>query len=122
MYELKKKNKDAISSEDEANCIQFFMTWKVDSSKEFCVTSYLIEHDRSCVWDKDKLMQLAKYYKLTNIQDCPIEYTLLIHENTILRARMNATREEECYKFEMTLSETSIKDDTDWPPYFDLDG
>jgi hypothetical protein len=122
MYELKNTkqfNKSAISSEDEARCIQLFMTWKVDVSKEFCVYSCLIEHDRRCVWDKDKLLELARRYKLHDIH-VPIEMTYLMRDNTVLMKRVNVIREEDCYKLEMTISQGSIKYDTWMPRYVDV--
>jgi hypothetical protein len=46
----------------------------------------------------------------------------LIHDNTVLITRMNVTREEECYKLEITVAESSIENnDTQRPYYIDLD-
>jgi hypothetical protein len=125
MYEVKRKNmkqsnKDAISSEDETRCIQFPIFWKVNNSKGFCVNSFLMEHDERRVWDNDKLMELARRYAF-DIQHSPIEETYLMHDNTTLMTRVNLAREEECYKLEMTISKTSIKDDTFRIEYFGID-
>jgi hypothetical protein len=52
VYELRNTrrfNKDVISSEDEATRTQLVIIWKVNSSKEFQVSSRLIEHDKDHV-------------------------------------------------------------------------
>jgi hypothetical protein len=117
MYELKRKNtkqfnKNVTSSGDETRCIQLVMVWEVNDSRELCVVSYLIEHDKGCIWDKDNLMKLAKWYKLYDVQYVPIEVTYLMRDNRVLMTRANVTREVECYKLDMTISETSIKYNT----------
>jgi hypothetical protein len=122
MYELKNTkqfNKDAISSEDEVKCVQLLMILEVNHSKKFCVVSHLIEHDKAHVWDNDRLMRLAKQYMLYDIH-IPIEETWLMHDNTVLMTRVNVAREKACYKLEMTLSEASIKYDTQRPLYIGL--
>jgi hypothetical protein len=70
MYELKNTkqfNKDAISIEDETTCTRLVMIWEVNSSKEFCVVSCLIENDKGHIWDRNNLVKLAKWYKLYDI-------------------------------------------------------
>jgi hypothetical protein len=62
-------------------------------------------------------MTLAKHYELFDIQDGPFEDTWLMDDNRVLMTRLNATRKKECYKLEMTISETNIKDDTERPAY-----
>jgi hypothetical protein len=124
MYELKgtkQFNKNTISSEDEARRIQLFMIWKVNSSKEFLAVSDLIEHDKSRVWNGDELTKLANRYTLRDIQHVPIEVTYLMRDNTVLMTRVNVTREKECYKLEMTISEGNIKEDTEIPWYYGID-
>jgi hypothetical protein len=126
MYELRRRNakqfnKSAIFSEDEARRTQIFIIWKINSSEEFCAVSSLIEHDKSCVWDRDRLMKLAKWYKPFDVQHGPIELAYLMRDNTVLMTRVNVTREKERYKLEMTISEGSIKYDTQRPDYIDLD-
>jgi hypothetical protein len=95
--------------------------WKVNSSKEFYVYSSLIEYDKSHVWDRDKLTKMTEYCKMFNIQHCPIEETYLMHDNKVLMTRLDVTREAECYKLEMTISEASINKDTQRPRYVDMD-
>jgi hypothetical protein len=119
MYRLKRKNTD--QSDEEETCIQLVIIWKVNNVRDFCAFSLLIEHDKSCIWDENKLLKLAKHYKLANIQHGLIETTWLIHDNTVLMAKVDATREEESYKLEMTVSEEGIEDDTQRPVYIDLD-
>jgi hypothetical protein len=121
MYNLKNTDpfSEAISSE-EATSIQIVMTLKIYKSGKFCVYSSLIEHDKGYIWDSDKLMKLVKYFKLYDLQRDPIEVTYLMYNNTVLMARINITCEEEYYKLEITLSETSIKDDTRRLEYFDV--
>jgi hypothetical protein len=71
MYELKnigQFNNNSISSEYETIQTQLFMVWKINNSKEFCVYSQLIEHDKGRVWDRDRLMKLAKHHQLYDIQ------------------------------------------------------
>jgi hypothetical protein len=123
MYELKNTkqfNKNASSLLDEATYIQLVMIWKVNNSREFCEVSDMIEHDKGRVWDRSGLMKLVKCYKLYDIQHVPIEKTYLMHDNTVLMTRVNATREEECYKLEITLSEVSINKYTRRLQYIDL--
>jgi hypothetical protein len=129
MYELQRKNinqfnENTISGEEEeeATCIQLVITWTVDSFKKFYVASYLIEHDEDRVWNEDNLMKLIDSCGLCETQHGPIEETYLMYDDIVLSIRMNATHEEECYKLEMIISETSIKDDTRRLWHVDLDG
>jgi hypothetical protein len=125
MYNLHKKNtvqsnEKAISSE-ETTCIQLVVIWEVNRSKEFYVVSHLIEHDKSLVWNRDRLMKLAERYNAHHIQHDSIEDTWIIHDYTVLMTRVNVVCEEECYKLEMTISEASIRDDTQIPRYTGMD-
>jgi hypothetical protein len=128
MYKLQRKNinqsnEDSIPGEEEATCIQLVIIWIVNnSSKEFSAASYLLEHNEDSAWCRCELMKLEKYCKLTNIQYGIIEDTWLMHDNTVLLKRVNVTCEEKCYKLDMTISETSIKEDTQRPRYIDLNG
>jgi hypothetical protein len=124
MYKLQRKsvgqsNKGAISNE-EATCTQLVVIWKVNNSKKFCATSFLIEHDKRHVWDKNRLMRLTSYYQTINIHG-PIEETYLMYGSTVLMTSLNATRKAECYKLEMTISKTSMKDDTQRLQYIDVE-
>jgi hypothetical protein len=126
MYKLKRKNNEQsnneiISNKEEAICVQFIIIWNAWRLGELSVASDLIEHDKDRIWDEDKLVELIKCYKLFNIQHETIEETILMRDNTMLMTILNATREEEYYKLDMTISETSIKDDTRRPYYFDMD-
>jgi hypothetical protein len=120
MYKLQRKNIDQ-SDDEEAISTQFFMIWEVDSFRNFCTVSYLIEHDEGKVWDEDKLMDLAERYSIHQIQYGHIEETWLMRDNTVLMTCLNVTYEEECYKLEMTISEASMRDDTRRPRYIDVD-
>jgi hypothetical protein len=119
MYKLQKNNID--QSNDEATYIQLIMIWNVNRSKNFFVNSFIAEYDQGCVWDEDRLMKLAKNCRPFNIQHGSIEDTWLMHDHTVLMTRMDITREEKCYKIEMTISETSIKDDTQRIQYIDME-
>jgi hypothetical protein len=125
MYKLQRKNTDQSDEDnifnEEETCIQFFIVWKVNSSKEFYVVSFLIEHDKDRVWNRDGLMKLAERCKQFNMQHGLIEDTWLMRGNTVLMTRMNVTCEEECYKLKVIISETNIKDDTQKPLYIDVD-
>jgi hypothetical protein len=126
MYEIKRKstkrfNRNTTSSEDETTCTQLFIAWELKNSIEFCAFSSLIEHDKGCIWDGDNLMKLADWYNLTNIQYSPIEMTYLIYDNTVLMTKIDASYEEGCYKLEMTISEGSIKYNTQRPRYIDVE-
>jgi hypothetical protein len=126
MYKLQRKNIDqsngeTISSKEEATCIQFIIIWKVKNHSEFHAYPFLIEHDEGHVWDSAKLMELAFVCGLLNIQYIPTEETWLMHDNAVLMTSLNITHEEECYKLEMTISEGSIKDDTQRLWRVDLD-
>jgi hypothetical protein len=124
MYELKtttQSNQNVISSEDEVRCIQLAIIWKINNSKELCVVSYLIEHDKYHVWDRDELMKLVKRYQVFSVQYTPIEETYLIQDNTVLMTYLYITREGEGYKLDMTISEERIRDDTQRPWYIDVD-
>jgi hypothetical protein len=118
MYRMERKNADEF---DEATCTQLVIIWMVDRSEKFSIVSHLLMHDKNCVWNSDKLMELAKHCRLSNVQHGPIEETWLLHDNTVLMTRVNTTFEEEYYKLEMTISETDIKDDTQRPQYIGLD-
>jgi hypothetical protein len=120
MYELNtdQSNKEVIANEEV--CIQLVMIWKVHESGRFYVYSFLIEHDKSRVWDKDELMKLVRRYESFIIQHGPIEDTWLMLDNTVLMIRANVTFEEEYYKLEMTISEGSINKDTRRPWYIDV--
>jgi hypothetical protein len=121
MYKLQRKNMDEkATSSEEATCIQLFMIWNVNNSREFCIYSHLIEHDKGHVWDKDKLMKLAKCYKLVNIQYGSIKETWLMHDNTVLMTSLNMIHEED-YELEIIISEGSISDNTQRLKYIDLD-
>jgi hypothetical protein len=125
MYKLQGKNtaqfnEDGIYSE-EASCIQLFMVWSVNDHGNFSVFSCLIEHDKNCVWNRDRLMRLTNSHWLKFIHG-PVETTYLMRDNTVLMTRMNVTREEEYHRLEMTISETSVKDDTWRPKYIDANG
>jgi hypothetical protein len=126
MYKLQRKNADefnvdVISSEGEAKCIQLVIILEAYISKEFHVASPLIEHDKSHVWDEDKLLQLIKHRNSFRMQHDSIEETYLMRDYTVLMTRMNIIREEECYELEMTISEGSINEDTQRLWYFDKD-
>jgi hypothetical protein len=82
---------------------------------------FLIEYDKGSVWDKDSLMRIAKQHKPFNIQHVPIEDTWLMPGNRVLMTRVNVIREGKFHKLEMTISETSIKDDTQRPWYIGMD-
>lgn len=113
---LKRTN---INDSNEVTCIQFVIIWKIDRFKGFHVVTYLLEHDKSRVWDSDRLMELAKKETLFDIH-VPIEETWLIHDNRVLKTQVNVTCEEECCKLEITISETSINDDTQRLRYIGL--
>jgi hypothetical protein len=126
MYKLQRKatdqsNEDVTSSENEATCIQLIIIWKINSFKEFFTASYLLEHKKDYFWDRNELLRLNEHYKLTNIQHGIIENTWLMHDNTVLMTSLNVTHEEEYYKLKMTISEESVKDDTQRPRYIDVD-
>jgi hypothetical protein len=117
MYKLQRKNIDqsnenSISSEEEATCIRLVILWKIEDYKEFSVASYLLERNESCFWDMDRPQKLGKHYELVNIQNGTIEETWLMHNNTVLMTSLDVLHEGEGYKLEMTMSEASMKDDT----------
>jgi hypothetical protein len=120
MCKLERTNTDELH-ENEATCMQFAIFWKIDKFKRFLVSTYLMEHDRSRVWDRDMLMGLAEGEKLFDIKHYLVEETWLIYDNRVLKTSLNITREEECCKLEIIVSETSIKDDTQRLWYFDMD-
>jgi hypothetical protein len=99
-------------NEDEATCIQLVIVWRIDRFKRLLVVTYLVEHDKSRVWDRNMLMKLARWYKLFDIQHVPIEDTWLMHDNTVLMTSLNVIHEKEYCKLEMTIAETSMKDNT----------
>jgi hypothetical protein len=118
MYRLKGKDTDELNV---VTCTQLAMVWKFDKFKRFHLVTRLIEHDKGQVWDKDRMMKLVKHYRLFNMQHGLIEETWLMRDNTVLMIRENVTRKEDCYRLEITIAETSVKDDTWRPWYFDLD-
>jgi hypothetical protein len=120
MYKLQRKDIDQ-SNERESTCTQLVIIWKANIYHKFQAVSRLIEHDEDRIWDSDMLMDLARYCILYDIEHGPIEETWLMHDNTVLMTGMNATYEEKCYKLEMKISETSVKDDTERPQYINVD-
>jgi hypothetical protein len=116
-----KRSDIAELDEHEKTCIQLVIFWKVDKFKRFLVATHLIEHDESRIWDRDILMELAKEEKLFDIKHYSVEETYLIHDNMTLKTDLNITREEECCKLDMIISETSVKDDTQRLMYFGMD-
>jgi hypothetical protein len=120
MYKVQRKHNDQ-SNEDKTTCTQLFIIWEAKGSKEFRVVSDMIEHDQSYVWNRVGLMKLAERYELYNIKHRPIEETYLMYNNTVLMTSLNLTREDGCYKIELTLSETSMKGNTQRPWCIDLD-
>jgi hypothetical protein len=126
MYKLQRKNIDrsneeAISTEDEATCMRLVVVWKINRYNEFCVVSRLIEHAKRHIWDREKLIRLANCYGLFNMRHVPIEETWLMHGNMVLMTRVGVTREEECYRLEMTISETNKKYNTRRPQCINVD-
>jgi hypothetical protein len=99
---------------NEVTFIRLVIVWKVDKFKSFSTVSFLIEHDKFQTWNRHKLMKLTEEeYKLYDIQQCPVEETWLLHNNIALSTRVNITREEEeCYKLEVAIYETSMKYNT----------
>jgi hypothetical protein len=127
MYRLQRESTDksdeeAIYSKEKATCVQLVIIWKANSPKGFCINSFLIDHDKGRVWDKDKLMNLVKHCKLFNIRHGPIEDTCLMHDHTVLMTNLNIIHEEERYKLEITISEGSINEGTWRPLYIGLEG
>jgi hypothetical protein len=125
MYKLQRKNidksnKETISNEEEAICIQLVAIWKVYESGKTCVDSVLIEHDKDSILDRDRLSKLAEYYDLFDVQDL-IENTWLMRDNTVLVTSVIVTREEAYYKLKITISEGTINKYTWRPLYIDLD-
>jgi hypothetical protein len=125
IYTLQRKNVDHSNEEpmsnEEATCIRLFVSWMFRSPEEIYVVSDLIEYDRDHVWDNVGLLRLTLHYRPVDIQDGTIEETYLMYDNAVLMTRADVTHEEEYYKLEMTISETSIKDDTRRIQYIDLD-
>jgi hypothetical protein len=124
MYELKNAgrfDKYAITGEDEAICTQLVMIWKVYKTGKFCVRSGLIEHDKGCVWDRDRLMRLAKWYRVYDIQRVPVEVAYLMRDNTVLMKKECIFRKGRCYELEVDISERSTKYEPQRPWYFDVD-
>jgi hypothetical protein len=124
MYKLKKDdidqlNEETTSSEDETTCTQLFIAWKIDSYKEFWVALDIIKHDKSRVWNRDGLMELAGRCRLFNVYS-PVERTWLIHDNKALVINLNVTREEKCCRLEMIIYEGCINKDTQIPWYIDM--
>jgi hypothetical protein len=127
MCKLQKKNTDQsndniTSSEEEAICTRLIFIWKIYKLLgKFQMYSDLIDYDKRRVWDRDGIMKLATRYKLHDVKYCPIEHTWLIHDNVVLRTRLNVTHKKSYYKIEMTISEESLKDYTIKPRYIGLD-
>jgi hypothetical protein len=125
IYKLQRKDIDPFNvnsiSSGEATRIQLVMMWIIYRLSRFSVYSFLIECDKGHAWNRNELADLAAYYKLFNIRRNLIEDTCLMRDNAVLMTSLNITHEAECYKLEMTISKTSIKDDTQRPRYIGLD-
>jgi hypothetical protein len=125
MYTLQRKhtnqyNEDTISKE-EARFIQLVVIWKANIFEVFYLFSHLIEYDKDCVWDEDKLTKLVRHHESSDIQYSPIEDTWLMHDDTVLMIRLDKVSKEGCCKIEMTISKTNIKDDTLRLQHIDMD-
>jgi hypothetical protein len=119
MYNLQRKNTNQ-PNEEEATYIWFVVVWEINSSREFCVVSLLIEHDKGYFWNIDNIVKLINHYKLFNIQYGPIEEIYLIYDNVVLMTSLNVSCEAECYKLEITIFEGSINEYTQRLQYIDL--
>jgi hypothetical protein len=124
MYRLEREytnqpNKKTISDEDEAMYTQLFIVWEIDSYKEFWVALDLIKHDKSHVWNRDGLMELARRCKLFNVYGL-LERAWSMYDNKALMANLLVTREEEYYKLNMTIYEGSVEDNVRRPLYIDM--
>jgi hypothetical protein len=62
-------------NEYEVTYIQLVMIWKIDRFKRFLMTTHLIEHGRSHVWNRDMLMKLNEETVPFNIQHSSTEET-----------------------------------------------
>jgi hypothetical protein len=118
MYRLEGKH---INEFDRTTYIQLVMIWKLDKFKKFHLATHLIAHDKYQIWDRDRLKVLTEHHKLFSIQHDSVEKTWLMHDITVLMTSVNVTREEECYKLDITISETNVKNDTQKPQYIDMD-
>jgi hypothetical protein len=117
MYELRRKA-DAFN---EVTCTQFVIIWKIDKFKRFHLVPCIIEHDKGRVWDKARLMRLAKEYTLSSIPHNFVRETWLLSNNTVLATRLSVICIEECYKLVILISDIGVKaEDTSRPRYIDL--
>jgi hypothetical protein len=119
MYKLQGKNMYQFNDE-EAKHMELVVIWKVYRS-EFDVYPFITEHEKDDILERKRLLKLARNYRPNNVQNNSTENTWFMDDHTVLMIRLNVNHEEECYKLEMTLSETSIRDDTQRPWYFDED-
>jgi hypothetical protein len=117
LYMIQRKN---THGRNEVTCTQFLIAWEVRGSGELFIALDLIEHDKNRTLDKNGLAKLAKDQRGFNIQCGLIEDTWIMHDNTVLMTRVNVIRETKCYRLEMTISEASVKDDTQRPRYIGL--
>jgi hypothetical protein len=119
-HNIDKSNENTISDEEGTTCTHLVMIWRIYESGEAYVNSMLIEHDKSCVWDGDKLSKLAERYNRFNMRQNLVKYTWLMRDNAVLMTNVGVTCEEADYKIEMTLSEESINENTWRPLYIDV--
>jgi hypothetical protein len=118
MYKLRRKDTD--QTDEETTYIQLFVVWKTYNFRRPHVYSFLMEHDEDRVWDGDELAKLAGWHAVYYMQHNHIEDTWLIYDNRVLMKKVHVTREEKCYKLEITITEGSINKDTRRPEYFDM--
>jgi hypothetical protein len=126
IYKLQRKNIDQsnennTSSEEEATCTQLVIMWTFNSYGMSCIHPFLIEHDEGRVWNVYDLVELTEDHKIFYTQYALTEDTWLMRDNSVLMTSLNETCEDGCYKLEMTISEASMKDDTQRIMYIDMD-
>jgi hypothetical protein len=118
MYNLQRKNND---ESNETRCTRLVMVWKVDKFKRSHLVLRLIESYKWIFWHKDMVMRVARDFSRSSVSYGSIEDTWLMHDNAVLMTSANITREARCYKIEITISEGSMKDNTQRLLYIDLD-
>jgi hypothetical protein len=125
LYDLQRKDidqsNDKVMTSKETTCIRLVTIWEVYRTGIFRVDSFLMENDKGVRFERDALMLLAEKFIGTDATGF-VEKTYLLYDNAVLMIKVNSTREEECYKINMTISEGSIYNDIRRPRYIGRNG
>jgi hypothetical protein len=99
-----------LEHELQGEGIRLIVDWEVFRPDKCHARSTLVEPESTVSWGVFELVDLYENRGPDDIKHAPIE-TYLMSDNRVLMTKMNLNREEECCKLEITISETSIRNE-----------